>query len=665
MPPRAARAPRLHAWLLGVLLACAGPALASTPPTEATLKAQRQAFLDAEAALKAGDAARLQALKARLRDYPLLPYLRLREFTDKLATASADDVRQFLASYPDTPFAARLRTRWVTELAAQGRWDDIIQDYAPGPEAEPECAYRAALLQRDRLAAALQGFDVLWVRGQPLPELCLGVAQSWAARGLPAGIAWQRFSAAMQARQAAAARQTLPFLDAADQDWARIWLAVDQAPAMILREPALQVVGSERIAEIVAATLDRWIDRDSVEALPALDAIAQRRTVPADRLAPLRRKLAIHIAARDHPAALARLDALDPALEDDSVREWRVRVLLRRGDWLGTLRALDRQPSEQRAQPVWRYWRARALEGIGRRDDANSIYRDLSTLRDYHGFLASLRLGAAFRIVNRPLAPAEEEMRALAAQPPILRARELLLLGRLPEARSEWDWALRGSDAKRQVAAAQLAAEWSWYGQTIIYLARAGEWDDLTLRFPTPYLPAVDEAARTANIAPAWVFAVARQESVFQPDVRSGAGALGLLQLLPDTAKQLAGRAGLSYRGPGTLLDPRSNLLLGAIYLRQLQDRYGGNPVLATAAYNAGPRRVDGWLPVNGEQDADVWVETLPFGETRQYVKRVWEYMGIYEARLGLQPRSMAAFTRVAPAPAPPPPAATTPDEPL
>jgi soluble lytic murein transglycosylase len=365
----------------------------------------------------------------------------------------------------------------------------------------------------------------------------------------------------------------------------------------------------------------------------------------------LQRRLALFVASRGHPDADRRLQELPARLVDESVEEWRVRVALQTRDWDGVLDRLQLMSTETAGRPQWRYWRARALESTGRRDDAVALYGDLSELRDYHGFLAADRLDRPYRIVHRPTVVPDARIRALAKEAGILRARELYRLQRLAEARVEWEQALAGADPDRLRSAARLADGWGWHDRAIVALGRTGDWDDLELRFPLPYRHALVDQARARGIDPAWVYAVARQESLFQTDARSGAGALGLMQILPDTGRNIAGELGVRWSGSYALLQPATNLRFGTHYLRRSLERLQNHPLLATAAYNAGPYRVLDWLPAGDPVPADIWAETIPFHETRGYVKRVMEYAVVYGWRLDNAPRRLSSRLRpVAPA---------------
>jgi soluble lytic murein transglycosylase len=251
--------------------------------------------------------------------------------------------------------------------------------------------------------------------------------------------------------------------------------------------------------------------------------------------------------------------------------------------------------------------------------------------------LAADRIGDRYQLTHRPINISTAELVKLQHIPAIARAGELYQLKRIVEARREWHFAIQQMDKKQLLMAAQLANQWGWHDRSIITLALAQYWDDLELRFPLAHKKYIEEQANHEGINPAWAFAVIRQESAFTSDARSSAGALGLMQLMPRTARQVARSLSIKRPNHRDLLKSNINIKLGVRYLRKLKERFNGNSVLATAAYNAGGWRVKGWLPKDEAQSADLWIENVPFTETQGYLKRVLTYTIIYEQRLGLE----------------------------
>lgn len=608
----------------------------------ADLTLQRAAFVAADKALTLGDRLLFRQTEAALKDYPLYPYLRYRDLSQRLDMLPVAEVRRFLDDYAATPLASRLRKAWLSQLAGRERWRDFLRDYRPGLGTALDCQQRRALLAVNRPQDALDGLEQLWLTGRSQPTVCDPLFALWGKQGgfTPQRV-WQRFALALEAGQPGLARYLVTLLPKAEQPTATLWLSVHEAPRSVL-DTARFDAAHPRTAAILLHGIARWSRQDSVTAAAALDTLNSRYRLPAAERAPLEKQLALYLASRAQPDALARLDALPATQVDEAVEEWRVRVGLQRRDWARVLRTQEQMRPALRDSAQWRYWRARALEAQGQTEAAHTLYRELATERDYHGFLAADRLGLPYRLNDTPHPVAATELDRLAALPGLQRAQELFLLNRDWEARSEWQQATADFTPAQLSGVARLAQRWNESDLAITTLARAGEWDDLDLRFPLPHRAQVVAYADSHGLDPAWVYAVMRQESLFRSDARSPAGALGLMQLMPATGQRMAEELRVSYAGQQTLLHADTNIRFGTRYLRHTLDRLQDNPLLATAAYNAGPNRVADWLPQHGTMEADLWIETIPFMETRDYVKRVLEYATIYAVRLGQTGNSLA-----------------------
>jgi soluble lytic murein transglycosylase len=303
-------------------------------------------------------------------------------------------------------------------------------------------------------------------------------------------------------------------------------------------------------------------------------------------------------------------------------------------------------PSSQR----WSYWTGRALESLGWHDDADTLYAELARERSYYGFLAADRIDADYQLNHRTLEYNDHELRLLAAQSGAMRARELFSLGRTVDARREWRMFTRGMSGDALARAAKLAYNWGWHGRAIMTVARTSHLDDLEMRFPLAYHDRVLEQARDKRLNPAWVYAIVRQESAFIADARSPAGAIGLMQIMPGTGRIIGRSLDKPLKNRRQLYDADVSLEFGSTYLRSLLDQLDEHPVLAAAAYNAGPHRVERWRPAEQTISADLWIENVPYRETREYLRRVVAYTTIYEQRLGRESARLSA--RLAPIPA-------------
>ena len=279
----------------------------------------------------------------------------------------------------------------------------------------------------------------------------------------------------------------------------------------------------------------------------------------------------------------------------------------------------------------WRYWYSRSLLATNEVEAGNKQLNDLAQSRHYYGFLAASFLNKPANFQDKPLEVTAEEKALILKSPAAKRAFELFAIGRFHHARKEWNYWLSNLSKRDKLVASKIANEQQWYDRAIFTLAKEGYLDDVNLRFPLGFEKDIKRYSGKQKINPAWAFAIARRESSFMPDANSSAGAKGLMQVMPGTAKQLA-RKKVSTK---ELLNAKSNIKLGTKYLRNLLDRHDGNQVLATAAYNAGPYRVKSWLKDSTSLPADVWIETIPFKETREYVKSVLAYQQIYQQKVG------------------------------
>ena len=602
---------------------------------------QRNLFKAADKALRAENRVLFEQLKSNLGSYPLYPYLLYRDLSRRLDKKPAAEIKAFLDTYADVPIAERLNNAWLKQLAKEQRWREYLQDYRSNHSVTLNCYYRQALLETGRTQAALDDIEQLWMSAFSLPDACDPVFAVWRDQGgFTSPRVWQRFQLAITKGQTALARYLKKQLPETERNQAELWLRVHKTPQLILESNLFKPV-TPRISSILIHGLWRWADRDSVEAANALDILKARYSLPPDALGPVERKIALYIASRGHSSALDRLITLPAQWVDEAVEEWRVRVGLQSRDWQSVLIWLERMTPETRKQPRWRYWCARALAASGRTKEADAIYRQLAEIRDYYGFLAADRLELPYQIEHKPLAANVEAIATLENLPSIQRAHELFLLRDYAQAGAEWRQATTTLDDTTLKAAAQLAQRWGWHDQAIVTLARTAYWDDLELRFPLPHHQQVLTQARNKAIDPAWVYAVMRQESIFRATARSPAGALGLMQIMPATGRRIASDLRLNPPGRQTLLQADTNIRFGAHYLRYTLNQMQNNPLLATAAYNAGPHRVTKWLPESNITEADLWAETIPYVETRNYVKRVMEYTIIYKHRLGRDTISM------------------------
>jgi len=319
---------------------------------------------------------------------------------------------------------------------------------------------------------------------------------------------------------------------------------------------------------------------------------------------------------------------------NDFQREWWTRAALRAGDWQAVQRVIGSMGNALQAQPEWRYWRARALQAGGQRVAANTFFLALSREHHYYGQLAQEELGPVAQAPAINIKMGSDDVTAISRDPGIARALALQELGLRNEASQEWNWSIREFSDPQLLAAAELARRMEWYDRAINTAERTRELHDFELRFLAPYRELAQQAASENQIDEAWVFGLMRQESRFVNVARSGVGASGLMQIMPATARWIARRLGINRFDPKEMQDPAKNIQFGAYYLKHVQSTLDDSPVLATAAYNAGPGRAQRWRDTR-PMEAAVYIESIPFAETRDYVKKVMSNAMYYAARFG------------------------------
>lgn len=618
--------------LLSALLLVAG-----SQATADGFEAQRELYAQAEKALRHNDTARFTALSRQLRDYPLHPYLEYRALRARLAQASPNEVAAFLQQHADTPLAGLLRGRWLDHLAQRRRWTTYLDFYQPTTNVSRRCHRLNALIETGQRDKAMPEVAPLWLHGESQPKACDPVFAAWTDAGLRTDdLIWQRVELAMAEGEWRLARYLGGLLPAAERTWVERWIGLHTKPARAAEFERFATAHPYREKMLAHAVrrLARW---DGSEALALWQDLRPRFPFTDDERNRTERYLLRNLVRVAEEPAYAFIGQVDVGT-DVLAHEARIRAALLHEDWPRVLCWITALPADESDSERWRYWRARALAGTGRAFEADALFDALALERSFYGFLAADHIGEDYYLLHADTPVDPRVLTELRSTPAMQRARELFLLGRYTEANREWRWATRGLDNEALRAAAKLAETKGWHDRAIFTLARTGYWDDLELRFPLEHATLVDLNAQRHGIDNAWVFAVMRQESAFMANARSHAGAMGLMQLMPATARNVA-RTVLKRKPPrrSELFKPDTNIALGSAYLGQMKDKLGNSAVLATAAYNAGPHRVARWLPER-ILPADIWIELVPFRETRGYLQRVLAYTVIYEKRMGRAP---------------------------
>jgi len=572
-----------------------------------------------------------------LQSYAIYDYLLVARFRRDLDLKPGDDldaaINAFLEEHAGQPVARTLRNDWLASLANRRKWDWFMPR-ATDVSTPPLVCDRlqgkiAALPDIPNADATAQGIAAealtRWNLPQKQPPECDPVFAWLRQQGaITPALAEARTRAALTADNAKLAREFLvdvpPDRAAPLLQWVSL---LDSSKTTLTTLASTPLTPVEPAA--LAGGFDHLARGDSTTALALLPKLLARPDMTPMMQAKLQRTAAMGAAFGRDSAAIAAFDLLPESFVDNDVREWRVRAALWAGDYQKSLAWIDAMPPTQASQPRWRYWRARSVAATSGNDAAAPLFAELAELRDFYGYLAADRINHGYVLNAKASFDDETLQKAMATQPGLIRAHALFDCGLDDDAMLEWAIVFSGADNAVKLQAAHLAARWGWYAQSITTLAQVGEFDDVRLRYPRPYMSAVADASKLTQVPPDWILAVMRQESLFRDDAVSRAGARGLMQMTPTTAVATAKRWKLPLPDKDGTFDPPMDVQRGAAHLRDLLDKYG-QLSLTLAAYNAGAIPVARWAPTR-TMDADVWIENIPYGETRNYVQRIVEHI--------------------------------------
>ena len=598
----------------------------------------RDIFKKAETALEKRQYKRYGQYREQLGDYPLAAYLDYEKLSLELHDLPYEQVDHYLNQHSGSVLAQELTERWLYTLARKQRWQDFNR-YATEPlnTASLRCLHVKAQVKTGN-KDALSKVAAIWNVGKSQPDACDWAFKAWQKAGLMTPeLLWDRHLKTVQKGKLGLARHLSDKMAPAMRKKAAQLQQVHASPARIRKTSRYseQDLYNQQIILHGLKRLARSHPSWAADSFAIYDA--QQLFDENERIDTIE-YIAIRLARRDQLERALKLLDSTRHINSQQLLEYLARDSLREQNWADLADWIEKMPVDDRNSERWRYWQARIAEQSERPEQqaqAQALYRELALERSYFGFLAADKLKQNYNYADVPVNYDPALVKLISELPSIQRASELLSLGRVNAARREWFHTTKGFNEAQIMAAGELAKRWGWYRKSIQAMAEIRYWDDLTLRFPVAYKNEIYQAADTVNLDPHMIYAIARQESAFAPDARSRVGAMGLMQLMPATARQTARKVGVKYR-KSELLTPERNIQLGSRYISDLIKRYDGNRILASAAYNAGPHRVKRWRSESGEEVAfDIWIETIPFKETRKYVQNILAYSVIYGYRLG------------------------------
>tara|TARA_R110001606_G_scaffold346892_3_gene495899 strand:+ start:3775 stop:5667 length:1893 start_codon:yes stop_codon:yes gene_type:complete len=595
----------------------------------AQLIKQRTIFQQAEKALETHQLDRFNSLRDKLNDYPLQAYLDYLYLRHRLHLTDNRTISQFVQENSNTFYGDRLRNSWLAQLAKNKQWSLFLNYLPSSASTSQQCLRLDALIATGKTKLALEETPALWLVGHSQDNNCDSAFKYWQAHGfLTNDLLWQRIKLALHENQFSMAKYLAKSLGNHHQahTWIPLWEQSHSHPLTVL----------QRITTTSALKKDHTISREIIKhAIERLSrkstdqAYAYWQTIQSQYQFSQHDKNSIRSTIANRSALNREQRALE-YFGDLPNEEWRVRAALWQQDWFAVQKAVFSLNSEEQLSTRWQYWLGRSQAQLGNRQAANQTFQNIINQRDYYSFLASDQLGQTYQMNHRPIVYEQAEFDAFSQLPAVARLREFYIMDMQLEARRQ-AYELKQSMTPRELQLlATLTHQWQWHNQTIALLGKAQYWDALDLRFPVIYDTAILKASKTNGVDPSWLFGIARQESAFNPHARSPVGASGLMQLMPKTATQIAKLINQPLKSQSELLNPDRNIQLGSAYLRRMYDQNQQNPVLATASYNAGPHRISRWLPEKS-MPADIWIENIPYNETRGYATSVLSYAAIFD----------------------------------
>jgi len=598
-------------------------------------------FMSAREAFRVSNSAKLAAAAAKLKQTPFEPYATYYQLRMGWEDKDSKPIKAFLAREEDTPIIDQMRGEWLKMLGKKQRWEEFAGEYPNLMNADAELTCYALQLQRKTdEVGALRGARDIWVSSTSMAESCVGLFDAAVKSGVitPQDV-MQRVRTALESGNTSQAKKLLPYLPVADRLPAAELDAAARNPQRYLSKTSF-VKASDGRRRVAMYALQRLAKQSPDVAHAQFQKIAA--IFPEEEKHYYFAWLAF-AAAKDHdPRALGWYGAAGDIALSEQQLAWRARAAMRALNWHEVWVSITAMAPQQQNEGVWRYWKARAMKELGHADEAEAMWAPLSREYNYYGQLAAEELGTSpgAGIVSASFQPSAAELEAMQARPEIQRTMVLYRLGLRTEAAKEWDWAMRGLSDRELLVASEVARRAEMYDRSINAANRTVETHDFNLRYPAPYREAMQAPLQEHALEEAWVYGLMRQESRFASHAKSEVGAAGLMQIMPATAKWAARRIGMKGYRKGLIHQLDVNLRLGTYYMKNVYSQFDDNPVLASAAYNAGPSRARRWRGDTSLEGA-IYAETIPFDETRDYVKKVMSNTIYYSKLFGHSSESL------------------------
>ncbi len=594
---------------------------------------QREDFLTAEVMLDEGEIERYFLIKPKLKGYPLDFYLDYQYLSKNLDKSA--QIQQFIKAHKNSGYAYKLRRKWHSYLYKSKQWSAFVKSYKPTKNLSRQCQYQWARYQVGYKKNALKAVQKIWVIGRSLPKVCDPLlARFVQSKFLTQQLIFQRYKNAIKARELKLAAYLYEKISTNSvKNKAKEWLKIAENTQLSKNAAMFKKGSFKGQSELFIYAVKRLINQDINSGIVVWESNQQKGGLSEAQKYRVNRKIGLQLAFNKSKKAYAKLIPLN-SKKDTTLREWTVRAALIEGNWKHVQHALDQLTTTEKASSRWQYWQARVFYELGQAEQADAIFVKLAESRGFYSFIAADKMKLSYSLRDKPIKASKEQQEQLLQTRDFSIISEFKALGKEKLARLYWKNTIGQLNNTELLIGAKVAQQWGWNKLAILSVAEAKNWGDISLRFPLEYENSVAQNAIDNTLPASIIYGLIRRESMFDPLAESPVGALGLMQIMPATGKRIVKDLNHRWRTKSVLLNAEKNLKYGSFYYKQMLDTFSGNYALAAAAYNAGPHRVKRWLKFDGTLASDIWIETIPYKETRGYVAAVLTYAIIYQQRL-------------------------------
>ncbi|MCF6777376.1 transglycosylase SLT domain-containing protein [Thiotrichales bacterium 19X7-9] len=597
--------------------------------TQLTQAQYQKLFVEARSHINDLNLNQYYKLKAKLKGYSLYPYLRYLEIVNHFDDYKSQTIENYLQENQGTFWAKLLKPQWLNYLGENEIWDTYLKVGSNTGSFTHRCWYARALYENKQKTKALTTFSSIWLYGHSLPEACDYMLIRWQKSKYDTeSLRMQRIKLAMAEGEYDLARYLSYQLDKSDQKFIQAWVNAEIDPHFSIKPLMNKYAKHKWYQYVLVQAFDVFANEDITGALQLFEKY--QKQIPSSVRDTIMADIAMELAREHSPLAMKWLRRVPDDEASSLLWQWRARTAILWLEWSDLVKWINTMPSTLKNKLQWQYWLAVGLYHTGKKDQSNIIWNNLAKERDYYGFLSADQIGANYNLKTKSHTVSKELLEKVNQMPEIQQVYQLYQLGELRLADYYWRWILNRFNRYQSLAAAIIANDWGIDSMSIYAYGRSGYYDDLTHRFPLAYKNDILKYSKKYKLNPGWVWALTRQESYFHPEAISSAGARGLMQLMPSTASFIASRYKISYNGAQSLFIPHVNIKLGVANLSHVYDYFDQNMVLATSAYNAGFGNTKNWLPKTPLK-AQRWIETVPYLETRNYIRQVLTYTVIYD----------------------------------